>query len=250
MNFRIFLTPQRGSDLLYLEKAGDLLTINGQRLDFSALSQDRDKVDSVNCLAVVGPVVRVGQELQLTVLWPYGTTYYVAATETEPEQIISIPMPEFILLAQDGPAVFEGAGEPAEVVTDVVIEAQSVKSAAVRLQSRRDAVWERVKQERQRRRQSGVTAAGHWFHSDDTSRIQQLGLVMMGANIPAGLMWRTMDNGEVEMTQTLAMQIFQATAASDAAHFQVAKDIRAVIDASDNPESVDITAGWPASYGT
>lgn len=250
MNFRIFLTPQRGSDLLYLEKVGNLLTINGQRLDFSALSQDGDKVDSVSCPAVVGPVVRVGQELQLTVLWPYGTTYYVAATETEPEQVISIPMPEFILLTQDGPAVFEGVGEPAEVVTDVVIEAQSVSNAAVRLQSRRDAVWERVKQERQRRRQAGVFVDGHWFHSDDTSRIQQLGLVMMGANVPAGLLWRTMDNGEVPMTQALAAQIFQATATSDAIHFQVAKDIRAAIDASDNPESVDITAGWPASYGT
>lgn len=113
---------------------------------------------------------------------------------------------------------------------------------------RQDAVWERIKADRERRRQSGVLVSGHWFHSNDTSRIQQIGLVMMGANIPPGLMWRTMDNGEVPMTQTLAGAIFQAVAASDAAHFAVAKAHRAAMEAAADPDAYDITTGWPAIF--
>jgi hypothetical protein len=90
---------------------------------------------------------------------------------------------------------------------------------------------------------------GHWFHSNDTSRIQQIGLVMMGSEIPPGLMWRTMDNGEVPMTPTLAGQIFQAVATSDAAHFEAAKILRANVEASSDPETVDTMAGWPVAYG-
>lgn len=116
------------------------------------------------------------------------------------------------------------------------------------LAARRARLWEDVKIAREHRRQAGVFVAGHWFHSNDTSRIQQIGLVLMGAGIPAGLLWRTMDNGEVPMTQTLAGQIFQAVATSDALHFQAAKDLRALIEASSDPESVNLEQGWPASY--
>ena len=55
------------------------------------------------------------------------------------------------------------------------------------IEERRAAVWEKIKASREVRRQSGVLASGHWFHSNDTSRIQQIGLVMMGASIPPGL---------------------------------------------------------------
>lgn len=116
------------------------------------------------------------------------------------------------------------------------------------IEERRSAVWERIKADRERRRQSGVFVSGHWFHSNDTSRIQQIGLVMMGANIPPGLMWRTMDNGEVPMTQALAGAIFQAVAASDAAHFAVAKAHRAAMESAPDPDAYDITTGWPAIF--
>lgn len=116
------------------------------------------------------------------------------------------------------------------------------------IEARRAAVWERIKAAREVRRQSGVLVGAHWFHSNDTSRIQQIGLVMMGASIPPGLLWRTMDNGEVPMTQALAGAIFQAVAASDAAHFEAAKVHRATMEAAPDPDAYDITAGWPAIY--
>ena len=58
-----------------------------------------------------------------------------------------------------------------------------------------------------------------------------MGLVMMGANIPAGLQWKTMDGSFVTMTQEPAGQVFAAAAASDAALFARAEQIKATMDA-------------------
>lgn len=116
---------------------------------------------------------------------------------------------------------------------------------------RRVASWERIKQERDRRKYLGVKVGEHWFHSDDPSRIQQLALAMMGAAIPAGLQWKTLTLTPppvfVEMTPALAQSIFQATAASDAAIFAAAETHRLAMEASDSPESYDCHAGWPVS---
>ncbi|HQY37911.1 MAG TPA: DUF4376 domain-containing protein [Giesbergeria sp.] len=119
------------------------------------------------------------------------------------------------------------------------------------LPERQTAAWERIKQERDRRKYMGVKVGAHWFHSDDPSRIQQIALAMMGNAIPAGLMWKTLTTTPppvfVEMTPALAQGIFQATAASDAAIFATAEAHRVAMEASATPESYDCTTGWPAS---
>lgn len=116
---------------------------------------------------------------------------------------------------------------------------------------RRAEAWERIKQERDRRKYLGVKVAGHWFHSDDPSRIQQLALAMMGPSIPSGLQWKTLTLSPppvfVGMTPALAQGIFQATAASDAAIFAAAEVHRMAMEASAAPEGYDYSAGWPAS---
>jgi hypothetical protein len=114
--------------------------------------------------------------------------------------------------------------------------------------SRRFAVWEQIKAKREHLKASGVLVGSHWYHSDADSRIQQIGLVMMGANLPAGLKWKVKDNGLVDMTPTLAQQIFQATATWDMQVFGVAETHRAAVMASDDPEHYDWSAGWPAGY--
>jgi hypothetical protein len=106
-----------------------------------------------------------------------------------------------------------------------------------------------IKAERDRRKGLGVAAAGKWFHSDDGSRIQQLGLVMMGAGVPSGLEWKTLDGSFVTMTPTLAMQIFAATAASDQGLFACAESHRAAMSVSADPSSYDHLTGWPLAYG-
>ena len=111
-------------------------------------------------------------------------------------------------------------------------------------------VWGLIKAKRdQRKSEGGVKVGTKWFHSDDASRIQQIGLVMMGASIPANTQWKTMDGSFVTMTQTLAGQIFQASAANDMAIFAAAETHKAAMEASADPASYDFSQGWPKAFG-
>ena len=119
------------------------------------------------------------------------------------------------------------------------------------IEQRRAAVWERIKAERDRRAALGVKVGAHWFHSDQKSRTQQLGLVLLGQSIPPGLKWKTLTFTPppvfVEMTPALAAAIVQATAASDTAVFGAAEAHREALEASAAPQDYDFSAGWPAS---
>ena len=103
--------------------------------------------------------------------------------------------------------------------------------------------------ERDRRRIGGVKVGTNWFHSDDPSRIQQIGLVMFGVNMPSNIMWKTMSGTFVQMTPTLASQIFQASAVSDMTIFGVAEAKKAALMASPSPATFDYLTGWPPIYG-
>lgn len=113
----------------------------------------------------------------------------------------------------------------------------------------KSAKWGAIKVERDRRKAGGVKVGTKWFHSDDSSRIQQIGLVMMGAGIPANLQWKTMDGSFITMTQTLAQQVFEAVAASDQTIFAAAETHKAAMEASADPASYDYSTGWPKVYG-
>ena len=115
-----------------------------------------------------------------------------------------------------------------------------------------EAKWEAIKVERDRRMYLGVKVGAHWYHSDSASRIQQLALVMMGAAIPKGLQWKTLSGAAVpvfvEMTQALALELFQATVASDHAVFLAGETHRAALESSNEPASYSFDAGWPTAF--
>lgn len=112
------------------------------------------------------------------------------------------------------------------------------------------ATWTNISAERDARMaQGGYQVGGHWFHSDQQSRSQQLGLVLLGANIPANVQWKTMDGSFVPMTQQLAQQILAAAAASDQAIFAAAETHRTAMEASADPANYDFSAGWPPGFG-
>lgn len=109
--------------------------------------------------------------------------------------------------------------------------------------------WERIKAERDRRKlEGGFKVGAHWFHSDLSSRIQQLGLVALGANLPAGEKWKTMSGDKVTLTQTLAQQILGSGAATDSALFKAAEAHKAAMEASDDPAAYDYSGGWPETF--
>lgn len=116
-----------------------------------------------------------------------------------------------------------------------------------RLSVDRERVWRMIQAERDRRKYNGVKVGAYWFHTDDPSRIQQIGLVMMGASLPP-IQWKTLGGQFVTMTPTLAMQIFQATAAQDIALFTIAEQHRAAMMQLSHPSAYDFSGGWPETY--
>lgn len=107
--------------------------------------------------------------------------------------------------------------------------------------------WERIKAKRDALKSGGVMVAGKWFHSDPDSRIQQLGLVLMGASVPA-VQWKTLDGSFTLMSQALAGGIFQAVAGLDRALFAAAEAHKAAMTAAADPLAYDFSGDWPATY--
>jgi hypothetical protein len=106
-----------------------------------------------------------------------------------------------------------------------------------------------IKADRDRRVQTGGYKVGtKWYHSDTFSRTQQMGLVMMGANMPTGIQWKSMDGSFVAMTPTLAGQIFGAAAANDSAIFTAAETHIAAVTAAADPAAYDFSQGWPPVF--
>ena len=158
-----------------------------------------------------------------------------------PADIINVPQEDFDNAMRRNP------GDTLDVVAGRVVV---VQKAAPSVADKKAARWNDIKAERDRRIQVGGYKVGtEWFHSDTFSRTQQMGLVMLGANIPAGTPWKTMDGSTVTMTQTLAGQIFATAAGSDIAIFSAAEAHRVAMEASADPATYDFSTGWPKAFG-
>lgn len=132
-------------------------------------------------------------------------------------------------------------------VVHTVAEQEAAAIAADKAQ-RVAALARDIKAERDRRtNEGGYQAGGKWFHSDTISRTQQIGLILMGQNLPANIQWKTMDGSFVTMTPALAQEIFQAAASQDTSTFAVAQ--QAIAQATANPGAFHMAAiPWPAIY--
>jgi hypothetical protein len=108
--------------------------------------------------------------------------------------------------------------------------------------------WLEIQDRRERCRQGGVKVGAYWFHTDDTSRIQIIGLLLMGQQLPSNIMWKTMSGAFVPMTPALVQQIFQALLMKELQAFQVGEQHRAQLLQSADPANYDFSAGWPPSY--
>ena len=118
-----------------------------------------------------------------------------------------------------------------------------------KLEMDREKVWRKIQEIRDTRKAGGVRVGDNWFHSDDTSRIQQLGLVMFGANLPTNIQWKTMANNYVIMTPTLAQQIFMSVAINDQKVFAQAEVHRLNMLAAPDPYAHDYSTGWQPIFG-
>jgi hypothetical protein len=89
----ISFSPQRRNEPLTVSKSGDILTINGQSFDFSALPDGATIPDGeVPCDWIAGPVERVSRALHLTLILPHGPN---------PSRTVAFPTP--LVVSEDGP---------------------------------------------------------------------------------------------------------------------------------------------------
>lgn len=99
----ITLSPQRRDDRLEVSISGDVLTINGEAYDFSALPDGATLPrDAVDCDMLAGDVDRVGAFLRLSLFLPHG--------DNAPEET-RFPAP---IMAGDGPVALP----PYEIETE------------------------------------------------------------------------------------------------------------------------------------
>ena len=167
-----------------------------------------------------------------------------------PEEYVHVfdtPLPIYDSFKQTmrevGPTLTDkGHWERAYVVE--MLPQETIDSKKKEIQNRK---WEEIKAHRDKLKEAGVKVGTNWFHSDTFSRTQQIGLVMMGASVPA-IQWKTMDNTFVTMSQTVAMQIFQATAASDANLFAIAEGKKSEMMSLEDPTNYDVLTGWPPTH--
>lgn len=113
-----------------------------------------------------------------------------------------------------------------------------------------DEAWEIIKMERTlRQREGGYKIDTNWYHSDQTSKIQQMGLVLLGQSMPTNLMWKTMQGTFVQMTPALAQQIFQMAAYTDGQLFAVAEGLKQQVSSQGyDLTTFNPTVGWPQAF--
>ncbi|MGA4583944.1 DUF4376 domain-containing protein [Enterobacter hormaechei] len=94
-----------------------------------------------------------------------------------------------------------------------------------------------------------INIDGYHFHSDVSSRIQQLTLSKMGkaGAVPAGVMWQTKNTGLIELTNEIAAKFEDVTIAHDMRLFATALQHINAVEALENVNDVlayDYSEGW------
>lgn len=91
--FKITFSPQISAEHLLLSKTGEVLTINGDALDFSDLPEGGEyPPEAIENDFVIGGVTRIGGEIKITVLLPY----------QNPDAPVSVTYPAPVSIVQDG----------------------------------------------------------------------------------------------------------------------------------------------------
>lgn len=119
-------------------------------------------------------------------------------------------------------------------------------------------IWGQIKAERSRRKAGGIKVGTNFFHSDEQSLIQHLGLTIgaMQALQAGGTLetvlsptpWKTMGGEKVPMTVAMAFSVFQEGVVLDGTLYTIAEQHKAAMEASPNPAAYDYSTGWPEAF--
>jgi hypothetical protein len=128
----------------------------------------------------------------------------------------------------------------------------SAPAPTFNLVDEQSVAWLRIQAKRDTLKLKGgykvvVGGVDRWFHSDDFSRSQQLGLMILGANVPA-IPWKTMDGTFVTLTPAIVASIFNACVVSDSSIFAVAETHKQNMLRVATPATYDFSTGWPITF--
>jgi hypothetical protein len=181
--------------------------------------------------------------------YPLGINYAAL-----PADITDVTQADFDL------AMSRKTGETLDLVNGKVV---IVPMQAAQLHANaKTAAWESIKSKRIVITGGGIQVGTNWFHSDESSRIQQLGLkdeardaLAIGAQATDPLMidgspvfWKTMSGSFVPMTVQLALDIVTAVKVLDKRAHAAAEQHRMAMEASADPAAYNYSAGWPAVF--
>lgn len=129
------------------------------------------------------------------------------------------------------------------------IVAYSTEEAAARLIKRRKDIWKEIKSIRDDKiKNGGVLLVDKWYPTTVEAKTQILWVIAMGSSVPTTQRIEQMDGSMANLSYNRANDLLVAAAAQAAAIADYADSLKVLIDASDNPVTVDITTGWPATY--
>jgi hypothetical protein len=147
----------------------------------------------------------------------------------------------------------------------VFSQARMDETLAALLPAVRFQTWEAIKRKRDSRILLGGFPVGpHWFHSDLISRSQYLTaarradlVAATGGDMEAVftnsegdvIAVKTMENGLVPITGTLAHSILAAAELQESKTYKAALTHKAAMEAAANPAAYDFSTGWPTIHG-
>ncbi|EAU0220224.1 DUF4376 domain-containing protein [Salmonella enterica subsp. enterica] len=120
---------------------------------------------------------------------------------------------------------------------------------ATALENTKAQVVQAIKARRDEVTADYIVIGDYHFHSDSSSRIQQMSLTKMGQakQIPKGLMWQTKNLGLLELTNDIAAQFESVTMDHDMRLFANAQQHIAAVEALEDIQAVqeyDYSTGW------
>lgn len=95
---------------------------------------------------------------------------------------------------------------------------------------------------------SGVSFKGHRYDSDEGSRANVTAIVAAvsaGIRLPANLTWRTANNLDVPMDAVTISELGAAMVEHVDRCYRRSWELKRIVECADEPELVDIMAGWP-----
>ena len=118
------------------------------------------------------------------------------------------------------------------------------------LPGQRKAMRQAIRAEKVRRALDGVLIApsNRWIASDGLARARWAAMDALGAALPVDQEEETLENGDFVVTPAFANKVIAAYLALDRALQANAKALITAVNASSDPASIDITAGWPVTF--